>query len=325
MCVFSIIVPVYNAESSLKRCVDSILAQTFTNFELILIDDGSVDKSGYICDEYEQLDKRVRVFHKTNGGASSARNTGLENISGQWVTFCDADDYVFPDWLMNFRVESEKEYGLICQGIKCFQSLDNKFKGECCYCAEFDGNTREGIEILFKANILGFLVIKAFRANIIKYHNLKFNCDIKLREDLEFILRYLHKVKEIRSVRNCGYYYFVPDWNEKYSLNIDSSLSFYRNAFNSIKSLYINKNSLLRKEIREGYNRVLYIKYARSDKREQRIAYLKELASILKTDYDESQVYGLTKFLIRYDKTGVLADVFLLMHKTLKKKNFVEW
>ena len=89
----SVIVPVYKAEAYLHRCVDSILAQTFQDFEVLLIDDGSPDKSGEICDEYAKMDTRVRVFHKENGGVSSARNMGLENAKGEWIIFADADDY----------------------------------------------------------------------------------------------------------------------------------------------------------------------------------------------------------------------------------------
>ena len=88
----SVIVPVYNAEKYLQRCVDSILAQTFTDFELLLIDDGSKDKSGEICDEYAKKDNRVKVFHKENGGVSSARNLGLDNAQGEWIAFIDGDD-----------------------------------------------------------------------------------------------------------------------------------------------------------------------------------------------------------------------------------------
>ena len=93
-CTISIIVPVYNAEKYLHRCVDSILAQTFTDFELLLINDGSKDNSGKICDEYAAKDPRVRVFHKENGGVSSARNMGLDNAKGEWVTFVDSDDWL---------------------------------------------------------------------------------------------------------------------------------------------------------------------------------------------------------------------------------------
>ena len=90
----SIIVPVYKVESFLPKCIESIQKQTFKNWELILVDDGSPDNSGKICDEYAKGDSRIRVLHKENGGVSSARNLGLENIKGEWVTFVDADDWL---------------------------------------------------------------------------------------------------------------------------------------------------------------------------------------------------------------------------------------
>ena len=92
--LISIIVPVYKAEKYLRRCVDSILAQTYQNIEVLLIDDGSPDNSGEICDEYAEKDSRVRVFHKPNGGVSSARNLGLKEAKGDYIGFVDADDYI---------------------------------------------------------------------------------------------------------------------------------------------------------------------------------------------------------------------------------------
>lgn len=90
----SVIVPVYKAEKYLHRCVDSLLAQTFTNFEILLIDDGSPDKSGHICDEYAQQDKRIRVIHKPNGGVASARQCGIEFAQGEYTIHADPDDWV---------------------------------------------------------------------------------------------------------------------------------------------------------------------------------------------------------------------------------------
>lgn len=90
----SIIVPIYNVESYLRQCLDSILAQTFTNFELILIDDGSPDNCGSICDEYAGIDQRIRVIHKINGGVSSARNIGIELAKGEYIAFVDPDDVI---------------------------------------------------------------------------------------------------------------------------------------------------------------------------------------------------------------------------------------
>ena len=93
----SIIVPVYNAEKALRRCVDSILGQEYTDFELLLIDDGSKDGSGAICDAYAASDSRVRVVHKVNTGVSDTRNTALELARGRWLQFLDSDDWITSD------------------------------------------------------------------------------------------------------------------------------------------------------------------------------------------------------------------------------------
>ena len=97
MAEISIIVPVYQVEKYIRQCIESILAQTFTDFELILVDDGSKDNSGKICDEYAEKDKRIRVIHKENDGLSDARNKGLDNASGNYFMFVDGDDYISPN------------------------------------------------------------------------------------------------------------------------------------------------------------------------------------------------------------------------------------
>ncbi|MBQ2932571.1 MAG: glycosyltransferase family 2 protein [Clostridia bacterium] len=97
--LISVIVPVYNVEKYLEKCIDSILAQTYKNLEIILVDDGSTDNSGKICDEYEKKDARIKVVHKENGGQGSARNLGLDICKGQFVSFVDSDDRIKPDML----------------------------------------------------------------------------------------------------------------------------------------------------------------------------------------------------------------------------------
>ena len=115
----SVIVPVYNAEKYLSRCIDSILVQTFTCFELLLVDDGSTDCSGRICDEYAKRDTRIRVIHKENGGVSSARNLGLDNAKGEWICFCDSDDLLL-NWSTDARILELIKFKdiLICRIIK---------------------------------------------------------------------------------------------------------------------------------------------------------------------------------------------------------------
>lgn len=97
--LISIIIPVYKVESYLRRCIDSIINQTYNNIEIILVDDGSPDNSPAICDEYAKIDCRIKVVHKENGGLSDARNTGIENAKGNYITFVDSDDWVQPDYI----------------------------------------------------------------------------------------------------------------------------------------------------------------------------------------------------------------------------------
>ena len=93
----SVIVPVYNVEQYLPRCVESILAQTYENLEILLVDDGAKDGSGAICDAYARQDERVKVIHKENGGLSSARNAGIDASTGEYLSFVDSDDWIEPD------------------------------------------------------------------------------------------------------------------------------------------------------------------------------------------------------------------------------------
>ena len=120
MPTISVIVPVYNVEKYLRCCVDSILAQTFTDIEVLLVDDGSTDGSGAICDEYAQKDSRVRVFHKANGGVSSARNLGLDEAAGKYFLLCDSDDVIHPQLLSMAVSEIEQnELDCLIYGYSC--------------------------------------------------------------------------------------------------------------------------------------------------------------------------------------------------------------
>ena len=111
----SVIIPIYNVERYLRQCIDSILAQTFTDFELLLIDDGSPDGCPAICDEYAEKDARIRVFHKQNGGVTSARNKGLDNAKGNWIIYIDGDDWIEPTYveeLYNEAINNEADIAI---------------------------------------------------------------------------------------------------------------------------------------------------------------------------------------------------------------------
>ena len=124
MAEVSIIVPVYQVEKYIRQCIDSILAQTFTDFELILVDDGSKDRSGQICDEYAGMDKRVKVIHQKNSGAAAARNSGMDQAIGDYFLFVDSDDYVVPTMVecLYEKVVKEKADIAVCNYLYFFEN-----------------------------------------------------------------------------------------------------------------------------------------------------------------------------------------------------------
>ena len=208
----TVIIPVYNAEPTLRRCLDSILAQTFTDFECLLINDGSKDRSGEICDEYARQDSRVKVFHKENGGVSSARNVGLDNARGEWITFCDSDDTVMPEWIENF---SELYIGnaLVVQGF--FPSIQDKFKsgGKFRSCVLPVGSA---FSYLYECSALGYVWNKLFIRSIIIENQVRFCPEVTFREDELFTMQYCEHIAEVAFSSKQGYNYKVPDFVVKY-------------------------------------------------------------------------------------------------------------
>lgn len=124
--VVTIIVPVYNVEDYLQKCVDSILGQKYNRLQIILVDDGSIDSSSAICDEYAKKDSRIEVLHKKNGGLSSARNAGLDIAKGKYVAFIDSDDYVSPNYVSTMiRLMGDAAERIVCVGFKEFENEKN--------------------------------------------------------------------------------------------------------------------------------------------------------------------------------------------------------
>lgn len=107
--LISVVVPVYGVENYIGECIESILSQSYSDFELLLVDDGSKDRSGEICDEYATKDSRITVYHKANGGLSSARNYGIEHANGTYICFIDSDDWIYPDYLMRMYTQLKEE------------------------------------------------------------------------------------------------------------------------------------------------------------------------------------------------------------------------
>ena len=214
--LISIIVPVYNVERYLSRCIDSILAQTFTNFELLLIDDGSTDKSGNICDAYALKDNRIRVFHKNNAGPSHARNYGLNVSIGQWIAFIDSDDFVASNYIETFiKYNNTFDTNIqVIQGYHLYsdEQLDCIFKDKQYYYIELTihGNN-DNISIakqrlLHKWEVWG----RMFSKKVIQNNKIKFNEKVSYGEDGMFWHEYILHLKKIIYVPEQNYYYNKP-------------------------------------------------------------------------------------------------------------------
>lgn len=209
---YTIIIPVYNAEKSLARCIDSILVHDFHDIEIILVDDGSTDSSPSICDGYSRTDSRIKVFHQTNSGVSSARNKGIENASGEWLSFVDADDVVLPGYFSEFdKIEDKADltfFGNIFHsndGCDAIYSLPDKtFKGR---------HEIEEALVMLKQNTVryeyyGYTWNKFFRTSIIKEHNIRFREGLYYREDEIFTNDYVQHIDALATISHVGYEYF---------------------------------------------------------------------------------------------------------------------
>jgi len=195
----SVIIPIYNAEKYLQECLDSVIGQNFSNFEVLLINDGSSDNSGNICNEYAEKYNYIKVFHKENGGVSSARNTGLNVVQGKWITFVDADDYLLPDafaTLHNTAINSDSDL-ILANTLRLKEgklSPLHKMKEE---------TTSNVVLSLKQFSLWGYL----FCAEIIKNADVRFVDGLAYSEDRVFIYQVALQCKAITYCNTPAYVY----------------------------------------------------------------------------------------------------------------------
>lgn len=211
MSQISVIVPIYKVEKYLAKCIDSILAQTFSDFELILVDDGSPDACPEICDAYARKDPRVVVIHRENGGLSAARNSGLEIAKGKYITFCDSDDYLAPDFLEVLYTRIEEDGADVVNGglVVVDEAGTELYKNGFEQMTKEIRTQREQCELV-TVDVLGgrlgwCVCVRLFRGDIIREHHLRFySC---FAEDIPFSVEYSLYCKKITTVDYFGYYY----------------------------------------------------------------------------------------------------------------------
>lgn len=203
----SVIVPVYNMEQYLTRCVDSILMQTYTNLEIILVDDGSTDTSPQICDRYAEKDGRVKVVHKANGGLSSARNAGLDNATGACIGFVDSDDYVSPDM---YRILADRLGNSDCEIANAMyvraDEAGNTTPSKVPHNTDKEISAEQFVRELMLHTGDVSVCTKLFRAEI--FEQMRFP-EGKLNEDLLFMLEVFKRINKVSFAAHIGYFYFT--------------------------------------------------------------------------------------------------------------------
>ncbi|WP_304960424.1 glycosyltransferase [Thomasclavelia cocleata] len=238
--LISVIIPVYNVEKYLHRCVDSVIYQTYSKLEIILVDDGSTDISSIICDDYQKKDKRIRVIHKKNSGAASSRNEGLSIAQGDYITFVDSDDYIELDMYENMMCINEK-YN--CDLVLCDCYKENKSKRDI-----FTHNIREGYydkEMLYKEYFPTLLMTNSvdypatisncvclFNRLLLDKHRIFYKDGLRFSEDLLFGSQVMYYANSFYYMKNHCYYHYV--YNPTSVTNI-----FYKNKWDIMKQLHV--------------------------------------------------------------------------------------
>lgn len=237
----SIIVPIYNAEQYLRRCVDSILNQEYTDFELLLVNDGSTDASGDICEEYGDRDPRVIVIQKENTGVSDSRNRALDRARGKYLQFLDSDDWITPDATRLF-VRAAEEYGCDMVISDFYRVVGERLstKGD----IEEEGVlTREEFAAHMMENpadfYYGVLWNKLYRRDIVEEHNLRMDTDINWCEDFMFNLEYIRYAKVFYALHAPIYYYVKRKGSlASQGINISKTVKMKLNVFEYYNNFY---------------------------------------------------------------------------------------
>lgn len=272
----SVIVPVYNVEKFLKQCLDSVVNQTYKNIEMILVDDGSKDDSGKICDEYAQKYSFVKVIHKENAGQGIARNFGIDIATGDFAIFFDSDDFIDHDLIGVLVDKTLQEHADVCYSGLSKVEQDGKFISKKIYPDEAFETTNIMLEFMpklvgssFKANdsIDSSACARLYSLNIIRTYNIRFVSERKLIcEDLVFNLDFIEHANKVITISKTGYYYrtnpnsftqaYTSDKFEKCKLFYEMIFEKYQDPnlkekvfLRAGKSFFINVRSCIEQEV----------------------------------------------------------------------------
>lgn len=255
--VISVIIPIYNAEKYLHQCIESVLEQKLIDLELLLIDDGSMDSSGTICEEYAQKDSRVRVFHKENGGVSSARNLGLDNAKGEWICFIDSDDEI-----INFKAlfNSKLDADIILFSIRMDYNNGTTYCDSLLPLSETLDTKENYIKTYLHFHVFSSVCAKLIRRNILK--DFRFDTTIKFGEDALFNLNLLKLAEKITICNEIIYIYNrFEDYGAKYQTSIESSINTMSQIFEAYWRLHC-RNCIFERNVFNCYRTICYKEWA---------------------------------------------------------------
>jgi glycosyltransferase involved in cell wall biosynthesis len=248
MAKISIIVPIYNSEKFISECIESILTQTYIDFELILIDDGSEDLSGTICKEYELQDQRVKYIYKANGGVSSARNEGIRYANGEYIAFIDSDDIVRPEMLKTL-VKGNSDFSMC--GYELYDDIRNTTSIQF-PCVELCGTIHELAQNISEYTAPPYLLgpcFKLFKKNIIVDNDVIFPLELSYGEDAVFVLEYLTYCKTVSISSYIGYSYRKHGKESLSGRFLPEKIDINHRINNLIDVLLKKENIPLRKQI----------------------------------------------------------------------------
>lgn len=221
----SIIVPVYNGESTIKRCIDSIINQTYKNIEIIIVNDGSIDNTKSICNEFERKYDFIKVINKKNQGVSEARNTGIDYSNGDYIIFVDGDDTINNNMceLLLSGISKERNLMPIC-GMRLIDENDNlikslKFNGISGEDIDRNNISKENYLLIFKYELLNSPCNKLFFSEIIKSKDIRFDSELALGEDLIFVMDYIKYIDGFYII-NEELYNYIKTANESLSIKV---------------------------------------------------------------------------------------------------------
>ena len=233
----SVIVPVYNVEQYLERCVDSIINQTYTNLEIILVNDGSTDNSGKLCDELAKKDERIRVIHKENGGLSDARNRGIDEAESDLVGFIDSDDYIDSD-MYEVLLKNLNNTDADLSMCALYDVYNNTPEAQVTNKETWELSSEQAIKMVMEAKILSVTAVnKLYRKSL--FTDLKFEVG-KIAEDAFIMIKLLDKCEKIVATNEKKYYYVHRE-------NSITTQKFSTKFLNVIEAYEQNSNIILEK------------------------------------------------------------------------------